>query len=513
MYSNAIQLFKEKKYKESKRSFLKSLRVEKLTDQQVKNCIKNVQLIDGDSFDIEMELQIASDLYGQKKYLICLSLLSNIKLNSLKSLGQYIFLYLDVLEELGEIELLKKKLIFFSYSLYKNKKLNLIEKIDQFLKNKKFLNSQSLLVSYFLSILNQTNEIFLLTNLENKDELLDLQETLENKLQIPVDKIILLKSINELNSDNLLSLFEKKKLLNFLYRSFITHAIEPIMLELLLKYSMKEHNKNLSLSICKSNIKVSDDDSLSIAKFPDNNTETTKVDFANELFNENMAFDNIKKMVRDIRFLMSQGKNVTNELSKLKAIDPENLFLMEIDSVDLLDSKYIGKSDSISLIENDLLTEISKYSGESLSIEKDLENLITSYKSYINFMDFAELLDNYSDLIVVFNQLNASVVSEKICEKVEKIIIKRDLKEKINFYYLQAETLRHSKKMFLSLNVIDKVLESYPLNENEKVCFLYMKAEIYRKLDNQTEALKYYALVKKMNNNYRLVKQRLKEID
>ena len=139
IYSNAIKTFKVKKYDESKKMFLESLRVENLSNDQILNCIKNIKSIESDKEESKLEFEIANELFSKNKTLVSKKLLDKINFQKICFKSDFIFLFIDVLEKLGEIQKLELKVYEFINYLIQYKRLNILIKLKKVIihKNKK----------------------------------------------------------------------------------------------------------------------------------------------------------------------------------------------------------------------------------------------------------------------------------------------------------------------------------------------------------------------------------------
>lgn len=152
-----------------------------------------------------------------------------------------------------------------------------------------------------------------------------------------------------------------------------------------------------------------------------------------------------------------------------------------------------------------------------------LENdKILNKEFFINercFVKVCELLDDelvnkfYEDLTICFLTMEFFEVAHSILNRIEKNLNSLSLKERINHEYLRLSVLMNEKKFWEVSSRIDSMLLDYPLVAEEENCFLYLKAEAQFFLGRKKEAKEIYLKIKRNSPNYRLVENRLLEIE
>ncbi len=134
-------------------------------------------------------------------------------------------------------------------------------------------------------------------------------------------------------------------------------------------------------------------------------------------------------------------------------------------------------------------------------------------------MKVCELLDDqlifksYNDLVVCFLTMEFYEVANSILDRIEKNINAFTIEEKINHEYLRINLLLLEKKYWEALARGENLLITYPLMPEEEKCFLYLNAEAKFFMGRKQEAKEIYLRVKKTSPNYRLVENRLLEIE
>lgn len=131
--------------------------------------------------------------------------------------------------------------------------------------------------------------------------------------------------------------------------------------------------------------------------------------------------------------------------------------------------------------------------------------------SSLKFIPEEELRTRGKDMIVAFQLLGMEKVVLTLCEQVIKHI--DDVKEKASLYFIQAQALFNNGDHFKAIDVVDEVLSKEPLYEEERMAFLYLKAEACLKLKKIKQAREIFGTIKKINPHYRLVRERLNSLE
>lgn len=226
-------------------------------------------------------------------------------------------------------------------------------------------------------------------------------------------------------------------------------------------------------------------------------------DLGADLFDEKDR-DHIKKIERDIKFLIKSGNNaealkLTYELEKQ---DPQNPIIQKV----LGDRKAKGFTNNEKKIE-DLLNEIDRYVPER-EAEDDYES---SFISVVKHYDTEFVGENYEDIIIGFNLINLPKVA---LEVVKKVIVE-DLSERdlVNLKYLEIETLLKDEQFFSARDSVEDVLSHIPLIPEERLSMTYLRAEAYYCMNKWDYALKLFTDIFHKNPSYRLTSERIKVIE
>lgn len=139
--------------------------------------------------------------------------------------------------------------------------------------------------------------------------------------------------------------------------------------------------------------------------------------------------------------------------------------------------------------------------------DEDQRRVINSLK----YIPEDELSSKGQEMIIAFELLGMEQVVLALCETMIGILT--DVKQRSSTYYVWTQALINLGEFYKAIDLIDEVLVSEPLYGEERLAFLYVKAEACLKLNKVKMAKELYSFIKKQNPNYRLVKERLKAFD
>ena len=122
-----------------------------------------------------------------------------------------------------------------------------------------------------------------------------------------------------------------------------------------------------------------------------------------------------------------------------------------------------------------------------------------------------ELLEKGKDMIVAFGLLGMNKVVIGLCERLVPLINDVNLRASIQFMLAQA--YYESSNFHKVCDLIDDTFESEPLLPDEAIAFKYLKAESLMKLKKHKMAKELFLSIKKYNPYYRIVRERLKELE
>lgn len=207
------------------------------------------------------------------------------------------------------------------------------------------------------------------------------------------------------------------------------------------------------------------------------------------------------QLERNIKFLMRSGlrAEAMKLLNDLKKTNPESPLL------DLL-KREVGEDEAESNIQN-LLREIGKHTTH-LGGEEELQS---GYQNMERYYEQSYVEEHYEDMVIGLKLLNLPKVALGLLNRVT--LENKEYLERININYLKAELLFSLGEFHRTRDLIDDTLGENPLTEDEKISFIYLRAECYYALSDFTNALIDYKFVLKGRKNYRLSKERVKELE
>ncbi|MBP9681497.1 MAG: hypothetical protein KBD76_08840 [Bacteriovorax sp.] len=158
------------------------------------------------------------------------------------------------------------------------------------------------------------------------------------------------------------------------------------------------------------------------------------------------------------------------------------------------------------IIDYDLVA-MSLLSGAIGPTDEEQSRVLNSLK----FISKEELRLKGLDMAIAFELLGMEQVVFCLCEQLVKI--SNDVKMIIGAYYVWAQSLESAGKYFKVIELVDEVIDTQPLFEDERVAFIYLKAEACLKLKKNKMAKSLYLEIKTLNPHYRSIRERLKIIE
>lgn len=146
-------------------------------------------------------------------------------------------------------------------------------------------------------------------------------------------------------------------------------------------------------------------------------------------------------------------------------------------------------------------------SGAKEPNDEEQRRVINSLK----YISEEELAAKGQEMIVAFELLGMEQVVLSLCESMMKTLV--DVKQRASTFYLWAQALFNTNEFYKTIDLIDEVLHAEPLYGEERLAFLYVKAEACLKLKKIKMAKEIYTEIKKQNPHYRLVGERLKLLE
>ena len=129
----------------------------------------------------------------------------------------------------------------------------------------------------------------------------------------------------------------------------------------------------------------------------------------------------------------------------------------------------------------------------------------------LKFISDQELLLKGQDIIVAFELLGMEQVVYELCQKMLELQV--DIKDRVTTFYVWAQALSNNGDFYKTIDLIDDLFQKEPLNSEEDLAFKYLKAEACLKIKRTKMAKELYLEIKKINPHYRLVGERLIEIE
>ncbi len=223
-----------------------------------------------------------------------------------------------------------------------------------------------------------------------------------------------------------------------------------------------------------------------------------EVDFGEDLFGEEEISEE-EMIVRNIELLRTLGKeaDVEKELKKLEKINPRHSLIQGSIEDDNVEPEHLYR---------DLMSELSQYTRK-----EDAEDSNDVFNNLANFYEWEYVQDNYEDMIVGLNLISLPQVAINLAERVDTKLLNEE--ERINIEYLKLETLMLLKKYFAVRDGVDDMINNFPIKGNELLSLLYLRAEALLALKHYKSAYYAFLEISKISSTYRLVGQRLKELE
>lgn len=145
----------------------------------------------------------------------------------------------------------------------------------------------------------------------------------------------------------------------------------------------------------------------------------------------------------------------------------------------------------------------------SPKIKREISLLEVRHKKYFSLIEKELFMDYYSDLVVAFCTFGLFGVAHVILDRVEVSETKNGLEvhiaERLKISYLRSILFFKENRLHEAKAVLEYILRSYPLNDEEYLCFAYLMADTLFNLGENKNSLKLYQKVKELNSNYRQV--------
>lgn len=290
----------------------------------------------------------------------------------------------------------------------------------------------------------------------------------------------------------------------FLETLLIGEKIEKDDLNIILSYFLKVGRKAMARQLCNyaeaNQFELEEKLVNRIDSLPEDQAIDTDFDMGEDLLGESeSSLSDADKLLENIELLKTMGEDEEAEIlvMKLKRLYPEHPYFQEAGGTTVKVKRM--NVDDIEETWNSMFVEEK---------ESRLE-MVEHAKATLRSIDDVELLKNYRDLIYSFNSMELYEASLQVMKRLEKHMEDLPLEIKLEINYLNAKSLIFNKQYYQAYDLITQVNGSSPLAGEKRIEFLYLQGEVARKLGRTKDAIKSYLLVKKINPDYRLVRQRL----
>lgn len=226
--------------------------------------------------------------------------------------------------------------------------------------------------------------------------------------------------------------------------------------------------------------------------------------------NWKLAYEYILKFYydKDIFLLLAEKAAEQNKLEhKRKFISYLNSKQVKTASLEekKIESKTQKKDSSLNIDYDQLAMDVMSGAIEP-SITEQKKILIS-----IQELSDEELLTKGKDMIVAFGLLGMDKVVVRLCERLIPMTSAVDQRAGIQF--MMAQSLFNSGDFHKVIDIVDDTFGEEPLLPEEMLAFNYLKAESYLKLKKYKAARDLFLSIKKYNPHYRLVGERLRNIE
>ena len=164
-----------------------------------------------------------------------------------------------------------------------------------------------------------------------------------------------------------------------------------------------------------------------------------------------------------------------------------------------------NKYDSIDVDYDQLAMDV--ISGEKKPSIAEQRRILIS----IQELNEQELKEKGKDMIIAFGLLGMEMVVIRLCERLIPLIL--EVNQRASIQFMLAQSYFESHEYHKVCDLIDDTFESEPLLQDESIAFKYLKAESLMKLKKYKMAKEIYIFIKKNSPRYRLVGERLRELE
>ncbi len=251
--------------------------------------------------------------------------------------------------------------------------------------------------------------------------------------------------------------------------------------------------------------KIFEDIKIEMVNWPNYDNVDQSVDLAQDLFEnpaEESRADAIRRLEKDIEIL--KKKNLFNDiesfLGKLKKLDPKHPLLNQKQQENKINKNEVHRS----------ISEVMSHNGKQDNNDK---MMLASFRKHLAYLDKEFVKSNFRDLTVSLFGFEAWELAIEFLENTRAVLDEEDNWErKLSLEYLYIVACEKMGRDYQVLIALDNVLQSFPILEEEKVLFFYLKGEVCKRMGRKLEALTAFRWVEKHDSHYRLVQQRIREL-
>lgn len=506
-YRTAKILYSENKFDSAIQYFKDSFNNEVLNENEKIDCLNQIikiqKILNKTHDSVQVEIDLANFLIQKEEFNSASTVLKN--LVERKENFEHCFKLVETLVKQGDLREAETRVIELFKYLYRKKNytktFNLYEFVSSvFPKNPKF---------------DAYNHLALIHtgNIQGLEE-----------LKISSDNQIVFEALLSMNFNHWRHSSTYKDLIYFnclvpgnyvLNKLAVKHTLELLVLsknlskegiESLLLFFIKNGRKAVSRLLCNyaESISIEIDESISyrIDSLPEDEEIETDLDMGDDLFSDDSSAGNseLNNLLREYDLLNNLGEKEDAEkiLSKIKKMAPDHkLFAKEATGTKL-------KEKQITI--DELEEEWNNYNFESNNHQSGLES---KAKMTIASLSDEDFLNSYKDLVVCFNMMELYNASYQVFKRLNDLVELDDLELDLDSLYLKLKTMISAKDYFKAYDLLTNINGTLPLQNESRIEFLYLQGEVARKLGRAKDAIKSYMIVKEINPNYRLVKQRL----
>ncbi|MCY4523550.1 MAG: hypothetical protein OXB84_02300, partial [Halobacteriovoraceae bacterium] len=201
-----------------------------------------------------------------------------------------------------------------------------------------------------------------------------------------------------------------------------------------------------------------------------------------------------------------------------RKVDKDEYFMQKIgiNKKNITNIRVDNKIKRVDEVEKEILNDLKKY----VNREKKEEEVIQLKRTEMTIKKSISMLDDDSveklsfDIAIMLNFMEMyDTALEFIDDIEEKYLPDKEIAERLNFEYLRVMTLMEMKNFYDAVLTVDRIISSFPLLQREKVCFMYLKAESLKYVNDLKGAMSIYDWINKIIPNYRQVRKRIGQLE